>query len=163
MTTSAPPAAILKKTLSAALFLVLIFSCAGPAGSQGATDRPNPPLATADLRIGSALVKAEIADSELERNRGLMFRKSLADGRGMLFVFEKDTPIAFWMKNTLIPLSLAYLSSDGTIIQILELVPQSMEPRASERSVRYALEVPAGWFERVGVKVGDKVLIPSLK
>jgi len=70
---------------------------------------------------------------------------------------------SFWMKNTKLPLSLAYTLSDGTIVQILDLVPFSEEPRPSSRSIRYALEVPQGWFARVGIQVGDKVQIPSLQ
>jgi hypothetical protein len=92
-----------------------------------------------------------------------MYRSSLKDGEGMLFVFESDQKLAFWMKNTKLPLSLAYILSDGTIVQIIDLVPFSEESRPSIRSVRYALEVPQGWFERSGIKVGDKVRIPSLE
>ena len=83
-----------------------------------------------------------------------MFRKSLDDGKGMLFVFDRDEQLAFWMKNTSIPLSLAYIASDGTIRQIVDLEPQSLATVQAERSVRYALEVPRGWFDRAGVRVG---------
>ncbi|MEN6363541.1 MAG: DUF192 domain-containing protein [Rectinema sp.] len=152
-------AGTLKSLVSLALF-VLLISCAGNAD---AADKPNPTLKTVELRIGAAVVKAEVAATELERNRGLMFRKSLADGKGMLFVFDKDERISFWMKNTSLPLSLAYLSSDGVITQILDLKPFSQEARQSERSVRYALEVPQGWFAKQGIAVGDKVEIPALK
>jgi len=100
--------------------------------------------------------------TETERNRGLMYRTSLRDGEGMLFVFDRDQQVSFWMKNTKLPLSIAYIISDGTIVQILDLVPYSEEPRPSARSIRYALEVPQGWFGRAGVKVGDKVAIPPL-
>jgi hypothetical protein len=91
-----------------------------------------------------------------------MFRTALADGEGMIFVFDKDEAIAFWMKNTKLPLSLAYIASDGTIRQLVDLEPESLASVPSERSVRYALEVPRGWFSRVGVKVGDKVDLASL-
>lgn len=91
-----------------------------------------------------------------------MYRKSLEEGKGMLFVFDYDQKASFWMKNTSIPLSLAYLSKDGTVTQIVDLQPYSQEPNVSTFSVRYVLEVPQGWFAKVGVKEGDKFNIPPL-
>ena len=137
----------------AALFLAF-SSC---ASKKAVTDSPNPKLSTATLRVGGGEVVAEVARSETERERGLMWRKSLEDGKGMIFIFDKDDRLAFWMKNTLIPLSLAYIASDGTIRQIVDLEPQSLASIQAERSVRYALEMPRGWFERAGVRVGDLV------
>jgi len=106
-----------------------------------------------------AKVKAEIAQTQDERSRGLMFRKELADGDGMLFIFEKDEILSFWMKNTYIPLSIAYIASDGRIIEIKDMYPHDENPVASSRSVRYALEVPKDWFIRAGVKAGDIAVI----
>lgn len=106
-----------------------------------------------------AKVKAEIAQTQDERSKGLMFRKKLADGDGMLFVFEKDEVLSFWMKNTNIPLSIAYISSDGRIIEIKNMYPNDENPVTSSRSVRYALEVPKDWFTRAGVKTGDIAVI----
>ncbi|HOD58398.1 MAG TPA: DUF192 domain-containing protein [Rectinema sp.] len=156
------PTRYLSKSLSIMPFMVIFILFAACNSGQG-TDRPNPKLKTVDLTIGNAKIKAEVALTEGERNRGLMYRSSLKDGEGMLFVFESDQKLAFWMKNTKLPLSLAYILSDGTIVQIIDLVPFSEESRPSIRSVRYALEVPQGWFERSGIKVGDKVRIPSLE
>ncbi len=153
---------LLKTYMVGMLAVVLFTACAQSASSQD-LNKPNPKLKTVDLKIGSAVVKAEVALTEIERNRGLMYRTSLRDGEGMLFVFDYDQQVSFWMKNTKLPLSLAYILSDGTIVQILDLVPFSEEPRPSSRSVRYALEVPQGWFSRAGIKVGDRVQIPSLK
>ncbi len=90
-----------------------------------------------------------------------MFRKKLDDGQGMLFVFETDDRLSFWMKNTLVPLSIAYIAYDGTIREILDMAPQSLAAVPSQYSVRYALEVPQGWFSRAGVRVGDRVGIPD--
>jgi len=106
-----------------------------------------------------AVVKAEIAVKESDRRQGLMFRKSLPDGEGMLFIFEKDQVLSFWMKNTYIPLSIAYITYNGIIIDIKDMYPHDENSVVSSRSARYALEVPQGWFSRVGVKTGDKVLI----
>lgn len=139
---------------------LVLAACAGKKAEI--TDSPNPKLATKTIHVGSAMVVAEIARTETERERGLMFRKSLADGEGMLFVFDKDEQLDFWMKNTLIPLSLAYISSDGTIRQIVDLAPQSLASVQAERSVRYALEVPKGWFDRAGVHVGDRADLSGL-
>lgn len=130
------------------------FGEAGPSG-------PNPRLKTASLAIGPATIEVELALSAAEREKGLMFRKGLEDGKGMLFVFPADERLVFWMKNTTIPLSIAYIASDGTIREIRELEPLSLAPVGSERSVRYALEVPRAWFERAGVKVGDRLELPA--
>jgi len=142
-------------------FSFLIVGCNRQGLSQG-IDKPNPTLKKVTLKIGTVTLSAEVAKTELERNRGLMYRSSLRDGEGMLFVFDTDQMVSFWMKNTKVPLSIAYILSDGTIVQLLDLAPYSEEPRPSERSIRYALEVPQGWFSRVGVHVGDKVEIPPL-
>jgi uncharacterized protein len=148
------PAALL-----AAAALAALMGCgAGKAAAEG----PNPTLRAVELRIGGAAVSAELARTASEREKGLMFRKSLAEGSGMLFVFEGDQRVGFWMKNTTIPLSLAYIGSDKVIKQIVDLEPLSLASVQSERSIRYALEVPRGWFGRVGAKVGDRVEMPEL-
>jgi hypothetical protein len=151
------------RIIIAGLLVLVFFAACGQKGSGQDIDRPNPKLKTVRLSIGTATVKAEVALTEIERNRGLMYRTTVRDGEGMLFVFDRDQQVSFWMKNTKLPLSLAYILSDGTIVQILDLVPFSEEPRPSVRSIRYALEVPQAWFSRVGIQVGDKVQIPSLK
>ncbi|MDR1955473.1 MAG: DUF192 domain-containing protein, partial [Treponema sp.] len=91
-------------------------------------------------------ITAEIARTDQERSQGLMNRKSLADGKGMLFVFEKDQILSFWMKNTLIPLSIAFISSEGKILEIHDMAPGDMNTLHSSRSARYALETPQSWF-----------------
>jgi len=106
-----------------------------------------------------AVVKAEIAVSSEERQQGLMNRKKLPDGEGMLFIFERDQILYFWMKNTYIPLSIAYITHNGIIIEIKDMFPLDETAVVSSRSVRYALEVPQGWFSRAGVKTGDIVVI----
>jgi len=101
----------------------------------------------------------EIARTDEERALGLMFRKKLPDGQGMLFVFDRDQQMSFWMKNTLIPLSIAFITSDGHILEIKDMQPNDINSVKSSRSARYALEVPQGWFNRVNVKAGDVVKI----
>ena len=104
-------------------------------------------------------IKVEIARTDEERSQGLMHRTKLPDGEGMIFIFDRDQQLSFWMKDTLIPLSIAYIASDGRIIDIKDMYPRDLNSVRSSRSVRYALEVPQGWFSRVGVKEGDVVII----
>lgn len=106
---------------------------------------------------GQVTVSAELAIKAEERNWGFMERKEIPDGTGMLFVFERDQVLSFWMKNTPHPLSIAYIDSKGVISDILDMTPYSLESIQSSRSVRYALEVPQGFFKEAGVAVGDTV------
>lgn len=112
------------------------------------------------LRLNGQLLKVEIADTPEERARGLMYREELPEGTGMLFVYPDDDFRTFWMHNTPIPLSIAFIHSDGTIIQIEDMRPYDRHGVKSNAPVRYALEVPRGWFRRAGIAVGDKVEIP---
>ncbi len=102
-------------------------------------------------------VKAEIAQTEEERNHGFMERKNIPDGTGMLFIFDRDQILSFWMKNTPHPLSIAYFDSHGKIRNIYDMTPFSLTPIKSTVSVRYALEVPQGWFRENNINVGDIV------
>ena len=106
-----------------------------------------------------AVVKAEIARTREERSQGLMHRKKLPDGEAMLFVFERDEVQFFWMKNTLVPLSIAFILYDGRIVEVKDMHPGNLNSVLSNRSVRYALEAPQGWFSRAGVQIGDVVKI----
>ena len=110
---------------------------------------------------GSVEITVEIARTEEERSQGLMHRKRLPDGEGMLFVFDRDQQLSFWMKDTIIPLSIAFIASDGRIIEIKDMQPLDLNPVRSSRSVRYALEVPQGWFGRAGIQPGDMVMVPD--
>ena len=105
-------------------------------------------------------VSAEIAEKTEDRNHGFMERKVIPDGTGMLFVFEKDQILSFWMKNTPHPLSIAYIDSKGKIRDIYDMTPFSLSSIISTVSVRYALEVPQGWYKKNGITVGDVVLLP---
>ena len=111
---------------------------------------------------GSQTITVELARTETQRAQGLMHRKTINDGEGMLFIFEKDQILSFWMKNTLIPLSIAYISSDGRILEIYDMEPGNLVPVTSRRSGRYALEVNQGWFNRAGIGVGDRLDIGGL-
>ncbi len=102
-------------------------------------------------------VKAEIASTFEERRNGFMFRQDIPDGTGMLFIFEEEQILDFWMKNTPHPLSIAYIDRNGKIRDILDMTPYSLENVTSSTKVLYALEVPQGWFGKVNVRTGDKL------
>jgi uncharacterized membrane protein (UPF0127 family) len=106
---------------------------------------------------GRVAVMAEIASTPGQREQGLMYRKELKDGNGMLFVFDRDEMLSFWMKNTLVPLSIAYIAYDGRILEIHDMQSGDLTPVRSGRSARYALEVPQGWFDRAGIVPGDRL------
>ncbi len=137
------------------LHCVLLFSLAcAPAGG-----------ASCDLLIISesgarASLRVEVADTAALRERGLMFRKTLGDDRGMLFVFPHERILNFWMKNTPIPLSIAYISSGGVINEILDMDPlDTSVTYPSSRPARYALEVNRGWFGHKGITPGSRVIL----
>lgn len=115
-----------------------------------------------EIMVGDFPLRVEIADTPELRNQGLMNRKHLPENQGMLFVFDKEAKVSFWMKNTSIPLSLAYIASDGTIRQIVNLEPFSLSPVRSHRYVLYALEVNRDWFAQRDISVGDMVDLTNL-
>jgi uncharacterized membrane protein (UPF0127 family) len=108
-----------------------------------------------------AVVKAEIASTPEDRREGLMHRKKLPDGEGMFFIFERDGIHSFWMRNTIIPLSIAFITSDGRILEIKDMYPGDENSVSPSRSIRYALETPQGWFSRAGVQSGDIVIFEN--
>jgi uncharacterized membrane protein (UPF0127 family) len=102
-------------------------------------------------------LKVEAARTDEQHARGFMERRSIPAGTGMLFIFERDQQLSFWMKNTPTALSIAYIDAQLIIREIHDMVPLSLAPIRSATSLRYALEVPQGWFARAGVRVGDRV------
>ena len=114
-------------------------------------------LASVDLTAGFHVVKAEVARTNEQRAIGLMNRKDLGTNEGMLFVFEQPGVQCFWMKNTLLPLSIAFLLDDGTVVNIADMKPQTLDSHCSEKPVRLALEMNQGWFAKRGIKPGTKL------
>jgi uncharacterized membrane protein (UPF0127 family) len=108
---------------------------------------------------GEVPIRAEMARTEEERAAGLMHRKKLPDGEGMLFIFDRDRILSFWMKDTLIPLSIAFIGYNGRILEIRDMRPRDLSTVRSGRAARYALEVPQGWFEREGLYAGDRLIL----
>ncbi len=126
---------------------------------------PQPTMPERTLTLGAAVIQAEVAETEEARRIGLMNREKLEEGRGMLFVFSQPQPMAFWMKNTLVPLSIAYINAAGVIREIHDMRPldETAVPSAFG-DILYALEVPQGWFARNKVLPGDRVGgLPNVK
>jgi uncharacterized protein len=136
------------RPLALAFLLVLVSAC-------GAEQRPR---AVIETKGDEVTVHVEVADTQAERARGLMGRRELQEDAGMVFVFPTDSTSAFWMKDTLIPLSIAFYDERGTIVRILDMEPCTRDPCVlydPEASYRGALEVNRGAFERWGVREGD--------
>jgi uncharacterized membrane protein (UPF0127 family) len=114
-------------------------------------------LAAATLRVGMHNIRAQLAVTPQQRQIGLMHRQHMPSHEGMLFVFDAPAPQCFWMRNTLIPLSIAFLADDGTVVNLADMKPQSDESHCSAKPVRYALEMNQGWFAKRGVKPGTRI------
>ncbi|MDY7575876.1 DUF192 domain-containing protein [Actimicrobium sp. CCI2.3] len=108
----------------------------------------------ASLSAGIHLIKAEVAASEAEREQGLMFREKMGPNEGMVFLFGAPAGVCMWMKNTLLPLSVAFIDDDGKIINIEEMKPQTTESHCGLKPASYALEMNAGWFKHKNIKAG---------
>lgn len=135
----------------AALALLIV------AGLGCAPDVPGARLPVETLVVGNARITAEIAATRGDRSRGLMFRESLPEDHGMLFIYPDEAHLAFWMRNTPLPLSIAFADGGGRILRIADMEPWSETLVPSGRPARYALEMNRGWFERRGVMVGDVI------
>ncbi|MBI1910567.1 MAG: DUF192 domain-containing protein [Deltaproteobacteria bacterium] len=115
----------------------------------------------ARILVGKKEIYVKVADTDEEHQKGLKSRDRLEKDRGMLFVFPEETYLSFWMKDTKIPLSIAFIKADGWIAQIESMKPYSLEPHNSEMRVKYALEMNDGWFKENDIKIGDKIRIQS--
>lgn len=123
---------------------------------------PNPRLPTVELEVGVHLIHAEVAADPGTRATGLMYREALGRNDGMLFVFNERSKECFWMKNTRIPLSIAFLADDGRIINIAEMAPYDETSHCASQPVRFALEMEQGWFARRGISAGQRLRNPRL-
>lgn len=115
------------------------------------------PLLTYPLRIEEHAIRAEIANTEESRRRGLMFRKRLPENQGMIFVYPAKGRYGMWMKNTPIPLSVAFIDEHGRIVNIEDMEPFSEQPHMAAGEVKYALEMNQGWFAQRGIAAGNRV------
>jgi len=114
-------------------------------------------LATTTLNIGTHKLTAEVATTPAQMQTGLMNRFSLKPDHGMLFVYDRPAPLSFWMHNTFIALSIAFISADGTILNIEDMQPQTDDSHWSKGAAQYALEMKKGWFAERGIVAGNRV------
>lgn len=126
-------------------------------GTSWAQDSPQLQLPRVTLSAGMHLINAQVAATPQQRAVGLMFRKEMPLNEGMLFVFEQASEQCFWMKNTLLPLTAAFVADDGTIINLADMQPQSLASHCSSKPVRFVLEMNQGWFDKRGLKAGSRL------
>lgn len=132
---------------------VALLALAAPSAAQDGPQK----LPTTRLTAGFHLINAEVASTPEQRSIGLMHRPTMPANDGMLFVFERAGQQCFWMKNTLLPLAIAFLEDDGTVVNIEEMKPQTLDSHCSARPVRFALEMNQGWFAKRAIKPGAKI------
>jgi uncharacterized protein len=140
------------RTLFRLATLALMFGAAAATAQDGPQKLP-----AITLTAGMHLIQAEVAQNPEQRGIGLMHRPKMGANEGMLFVFESATQQCFWMKNTLLPLSIAFLDTDGSVVNIEDMAPQTLNGHCSSKPVRFALEMNQGWFSKRGVKPGSRI------
>ena len=129
----------------------LALACAAQAQS------PQTDLQRAEITAGMFRIHTQVAQTPEQREIGLMYRKDMPASEGMLFVFERPGVQCFWMKNTLLPLTAAFVADDGTIVNLADMQPMTENPHCSAKPVRYVLEMNQGWFNQKGIKAGSKL------
>ena len=134
----------------------LLWMSAFVAFGASAQETPQS-LAAVKLSAGMHSIRAELARTPDERSIGLMFRKAMPTNDGMLFQFDQAAPQCFWMKNTLLPLSIAFIDDDGVVVNIDDMKPQTLDSHCSAKPVRYVLEMNEGWFAKRGIKPGSRL------
>jgi len=127
------------------------------AAGAAAQDAAQPRLDAVALTAGMYNIRAEVARTPLQTQAGLMFREQMAAHEGMLFVFDGLERRCFWMKNTVLPLTVAFIADDGRIVSLADMQPQSLQSHCSAEPVRFALEMNQGWFAKRGIKPGFRL------
>jgi uncharacterized protein len=144
--------AICVSTITASLITSIAAMTAVPATAQESQQLPTTPL-----NIGIHVIKAEVARTDDQREQGLMFRKRMAVNEGMVFVFDAPAGICMWMKNTLIPLSVAFIDKKGVILNVEEMKAQTLESHCAQGAASYALEMNKSWFKDKNIKPGSVI------
>ena len=139
--------------LAVSLALSLIAICA-PANTR---ELPQMDLPRTKLSAGVYQITAQVAQTPSERSTGLMFRKEMPQAEGMLFIFEQPSMQCFWMKNTFLPLTAAFVADNGEIVNLIDMQPHSEAPHCSSKPVRYVLEMHQGWFAKKSIKAGARL------
>ena len=141
------------KKIAFGLFTLTIAICS----IGNAQTMPQMNLQRVQLSAGQHLINAQVATAPEQREIGLMLRQEMPQSEGMLFIFEQAGVQCFWMKNTLLPLTAAFVADDGTIVNLADMRPQSTDSHCSKQPVRYVLEMNQGWFSKKGIKAGFKL------
>ena len=150
---------IYSRAISSGFCCAVLMLLVGTAKAQ-TLDEPQMKLERVKLSSGMHRLDVQVAATPEQRQTGLMFRKDMPQHEGMIFVFEQATKQCFWMKNTLIPLSAAFVDDDGTIVNIEEMKALALDAHCSAKPVRYVLEMNKGWFAKKGIKPGSKLQGP---
>ena len=153
----------LKHASAVLCFLILVAAAVSCTNAERPKREPMTILIESKSTKTTIPIEVEPAVTAQEQERGFMNRKEIPDGTGMIFVFKRDQKLRFWMKDTPHPLSIAFIDSTGRIREIYDMQPFSLDIIASTYSVRYALEVAQGYFERAGINAGDKLSTESLE
>jgi uncharacterized membrane protein (UPF0127 family) len=140
---------------------VLLIACSLPAFNVLAQGTPQTQLPRITLNAGMHLIQVQVAQDSEQRQIGLMWRKEMPQNEGMLFVFEQAGVQCFWMRNTLLPLTAAFVTDDGTIVNLADMKPQSDDSHCSKKPVRFVLEMNQGWFTKRNIQAGFKLTGPS--
>lgn len=135
----------------------LLIACGAQAQASG---QPQTTLQRVDLTAGMYRIDTQVAQTPQERQIGLMYRKNMPQQEGMLFIFDEPSVQCFWMKNTLLPLTAAFVADDGTVVNLVDMKPQTTDSHCSEKPVRFVLEMNQGWFKSRAIKAGFRLTGP---
>ena len=147
---------VVKPVVNPAVLAVLLFGGL-LTNAALAQDAPQTDLPRARLTAGIHQISVQVAQTPEQRSVGLMFRREMPQAEGMLFVFEQPSQQCFWMKNTLLPLTAAFVADDGVIVNLADMKPQTTDSHCSTKPVRYVLEMNQGWFAKKGIKAGARL------
>lgn len=143
--------------------LLISTSFLAPLGQLLAQDQAQTGLPRTQLTVGFHQIEVQVASTPAQQSTGLMYRAEMPQHEGMLFVFPEAKQQCFWMKNTLIPLTAAFVADDGTVINLEDMQPQTTQSHCSAKPVRFVLEVNQGWFRKKGLKAGMRLVGPPFK
>ena len=156
---SKPRAGLLSTACKGMFHLVAVAALLSPLWTW-AEESPQMNLQRVKLSAGMHLMDVQVALTPEQHQTGLMFRKEMPQQEGMIFVFEQASQQCFWMKNTLLPLTAAFVADDGTIVNLADMKPQTLDAHCSAAPVRYVLEMNKGWFAKKGIKAGSRLAGP---
>lgn len=148
------------RPFSRLLALFLTSATALLASGAWAQEGPQTGLPRVEMTAGMHRIQAQVASTPQQRALGLMHRREMPTNEGMLFVFEQPGTQCFWMKNTLLPLTAAFVADDGTVVNLADMKPQSLDSHCSAKPVRYVLEMHQGWFAKRGIQAGQRLRAP---